>query len=408
MSDMPTHDLMLDGHRVRRYAGLAGLIGGGLIVLLLIAAIFWPHALMRSYLFAYVFWLNISLGSLGWLMLSHVTGGAWGRTTRRYTEAAAGVLPLLAILGVPLIFAASHLYAWADPTEWQVDPVLMYRRPWISTPWVAGRAAVAFALWIGLWTILRRASVAQDRTSDSAEQLRLGQQMRTVGSVGLPVLFATVFLLSVDWIMALEPHWISSVFGLVILMGQATGALSLTILSLYVVERLTGRSVASPDRVHDLGKLLLTSVVLWAYMNFSQYLIQWMGQTQEDIHWYVHRLHGAWSWVGAAQCALGLGVPLLLLLSKPLKRSLKSLALVVAWVFVMRVVDVLWTIAPSGTHGEVGSVYWSDLPAWLGFAGLWLAAFTWHLSRAWLRPLAFLTSGANVTGIVVEGGARAE
>lgn len=391
---------------IGKRAMASGGAGAVLTLFTLTAWFIWPREAVRSYLFAYVFWLNVSLGALGWLMLSHVTGGSWGATTRRLNEAAAGVLPAMTLLGLPLVLGAGYLYGWADPGVWQKNPILLHRRPWFSMPWVAGRAVVAFAAWTYLWLMLRRLSVAQHGAS-AEEQLRLAQRMRSLSAVGLVVLFASVSLLSVDWIMSLEAHWISSIFGLIVMMGQATSAMAVLILVLYWLERRGQIEKLPADRVHDLGKLLLTSVVLWAYMAFSQYLIQWIGHTQEDIRWYLQRLHGGWSWVAAALCVFGLGVPLTLLLSRPLKRSLASLAIVAAWVFATRILDVLWTIAPSGHHGEVGGVWWTDLTAILGLGGIWIAVFGWLLSRSPLEVPTYLTSGANITGMVRKDVARA-
>ena len=383
------------------------LVGGAVLTVGLLAAAFvWPHGVLRSYLFGYVFFLNLALGSLGWLTLGHVTGGAWGRSTRRYFEAMAGTLPLLAVLGLPLIVGASHLYAWADADALLHDPIIAHRAPWSTEGGVAVRAVLAFAAMIAFSQTLRRLSLKQDAASDPDSILTLGQRMRTLSQAGCCVLFVAVELLSVDFIMALEPHWISSIFGLLILCGQTTGAMALVILAVYDIERQSEnkglRPILTPDRVHDLGKLLMTSLILWAYMNFFQYLVQYMGDTQEDVKWYVHHLHGWWSWAAAGLCVFHLGVPLLLLLSKPLKRSLRSLAAVAGWIFVMRVVDILWTVAASGPHGSVGGVYVGDPVAFLGIGGLVIGLFYWNLSRVSIRTRAYLTSGANVTGVVVQ------
>ena len=386
---------------IRRSATFA--LAGGIFVLgiLLATALIWPFAVLRSYLFACVFWLNVSIGALGWLMLSHVTGGAWGRTARRFNEAAALALPAMAVLAVPVAAGAGRLYAWADADVWTGDAVLLHRRPWMAWPWVVTRAGVILAFLSVMAVVLRRLSVAQDATNDGEAVLRLGRRARVISQGGLVALFVGVFLLSADWLLSLEPHYISSVFGLVTLMGQATSAVAALIVGLWLIERFGRRTLVPADRVHDLGKLLLTSVVLWAYMAFAQYLVQWMGHTQEDVRWYLRRLNGGWSWVAAALCVLHLGVPLIALLSRPLKRSLASLAAVAAWVFLMRAVDVLWTIAPSGPHETIGTVYVSDPIAWLGVGGVWVGVVMFALCRAPLAARAYLTSGANVTGVVI-------
>ena len=403
----PSRDMF--GTRVpgaRRFAVVSAVGGAVVYAVMLLAAVWWPHAVVRSCLFAGVFWLNVSIGALGWLMLAHTTGGAWGRTTRRVAEAAALTLPIAAVCCVPVLVGAAHLYAWADAGEWYDDPVLLHRRPWMAWPWVGGRAIVILGIFAGLSVVLRRLSLTQDRATESDEVLTLGRRMRTLSQGGLVVLFVGVFLLSADWIMSLEPHYISSIFGLITLMGQAASAVAAMIVGLWVLEHFGKRPLVPADRVHDLGKLLLTSVVLWAYMSFAQYLVQWMGHTQEDVRWYVRRLHGGWSWVAAALCVLHLGVPLLALLSRPLKRSLSSLAVIAGWVFVMRAVDVLWTIAPSSPGESVGSIYITDAVAWLAIGGIWVGVATWHLLRAPLAASAYLTSGANVTGAVVAASAE--
>jgi Ni/Fe-hydrogenase subunit HybB-like protein len=204
----------------------------------------------------------------------------------------------------------------------------------------------------------------------------------------------TITFSAVDWAMSLAPHWFSTVYGLLFMVGQVLSAMALVIVALALFGHHKPLvDVARPDVVHDLGKLMLAFIMLWAYLNLSQFLIVWSGNLPEEIPWYLQRLHGGWQYLALVMVVFHFVLPFLLLLSRDLKRDARLLALVAAGVLVARLVDLFWLIAPDlqGGHGASAhhglSVHWLDFAAPIGMGGLWIAAFARELRGRPLLPL---------------------
>jgi hypothetical protein len=341
---------------------------------------------MQAYLFAWLLTLGAALGSMSILMLHHLTGGRWGLLVRRPAEAAAMTLPLLAILFVPVALQLHHLFPWARPGDISQNAVLRHRQLLFTPTFTLIRAAIYFAAWIFFAWRLQSLSLEHDRTADP----NLLDRMRRWSAFGLVVYFITMSLAAYDWIASREVDWYSSTFGWNVIIGQSVMGVALLIIIAAALSRHASMNVlAEPDLVHDLGNLLLTVVVLWAYIAFAQFLVIWMGNTQEDIIWYIHRTHGGWWWAGTALIVLHFAAPFVFLLFQRIKRDIRALAVVAGVVIVMRAVDVLWMIAPSSLGEQPGRMSWMDVVALIGIGGIWLAAFLRLLPRHPLIPLAF-------------------
>ena len=375
------------------------IVGGGAMLLWLIVAVIWPHAAMRSYLFGYLFFVDLSLGMLGLLALQYCTGGAWGAVVRRTCEAGAAALPMLALLGVPLLIGAPWVFPWADRAQIAADPVIAHRLPWIGLPWVAGRSAVFFAILIAIATAFTRWSLSRSPLLTQAMAEKRARHLDYLSRFTLCALFVVVSIWATDFVMALEPHWVSTAFGMMMLCGQACTAMAVIILTFAFAQRHSPTRLLSPDRVHDLGKLLLTTLVLWAYISFAQFLIQWLGSTQTDVPFYAHRLNGGWRYAGTALIFLHLGLPLVLLMFAPRKRDLKRLARVAAFILAMRWIDTLWLVAPSSVTDAAGWLLPTDLLTPIGIGAFWLSVFVPKLLAAPLVATTYETSGANEPGL---------
>jgi hypothetical protein len=270
------------------------------------------------------------------------------------------------------------------------DPILRQKQAYLNVPFFLARAAFYFAVWIGLAFAIDRASMELDATAgDDRRYLRVSRRLRGIGGAGLLLLGLTITFSSVDWAMSLDPHWFSTVYGVLFMVGQALSAMALVII---LVARLGGRDplarVLEPTVVHDLGKLMLAFVMLWAYIHVSQWIIVWSANIAEEVPWYVRRLHGGWQWLALALVVLHFALPFLLLLSRDLKRDARRLAPVAAGVLAMRVLDLYWLVAPDAPLGHAGGhglhVHWMDLTAIVGVGGLWLWFFAGRLAG---RPL---------------------
>ena len=359
------------------------LIVGIVFLVILIAGVFFnPRQFFQAYLIGWTFWTGISVGSLALLMLQHLTGGGWGLVIRRSLEAATRVLPLQAVLFIPVIIGAHSIYhEWTDHEELAKHPVVQFKTPYLNLPFFTVRAVIIFGIWIALAYFLNKWSLAQDRTADN----RYTKNMRVLSGPGMVALIFSVTFASIDWYMSIEPEWFSTIYGFIFVAAWTLSALAFVIA---VMARLAReepmKRIVAPLHFHDLGKLLLALVMLWAYFAFSQYLIIWSGNLPEEITWYIRRMHGGWGAVIVTIGILHFAAPFLFLLSRGIKRDPGKLVLIAVLILVMRFVDLLWMLVPAFEHRM-----WilMDVAALIGFGGLWLAFFTWQLGKRSLIPI---------------------
>ena len=367
--------------RLALIVGIAGLIvfGAGVFLVDQGRVQFW-----RSYLVGYLFWTGIAVGALALLMLQHLTGGGWGLVIRRVLEAATRTLPLMFILFFPVLLGARHIYPWAadgkfsEVVQEKIDHFLNLR-------FFTLRVAVIFAIWLLLAFFLNRWSKEQDRTADR----QYTKKLRMLSGPGMVLFVFTVTLAAIDWVMSLDPEWSSTIFGLLFVAAWALTALAFVIAILAWLSKSEPMAhVAAPLHFHDLGKLLLALVMLWAYFSYSQFLIIWSGNLPEEIRWYHPRTHGAWGAIALAVVVLHFALPFLFLLSRRFKRDPHKLVLVAVLILVMRFVDLLWVVEPNfrRTNLSAGWVL-MDVAAVAGLGGLWLAVFFRQLSRWPLMPI---------------------
>jgi hypothetical protein len=367
--------------RLNKGLRAAGGLGLLLLVLSIIGAVFNPDQFFHAYLFSYLFWLGVSLGCLALLMTQYLTGGAWGVVTRRTLEAASRVLPLLAVLFIPVAVGIPHLYEWAHPDDVARDDVLRHRAGYMNTEWFIVRAVVYFAIWITLMFLLDRWSRQEDEGTP-----RL-QFFARLSAPGLILYVFTVSFSSVDWAESLFTHWFSTMWGFLFVAGQGITAMGFTILAVSMLAVAPPMSEAfKASHLHDLGKLLLTFVMLWAYFSFSQLLIVWSGNLTSEIPWYFVRWHGSWAVMGIAIALLEFLIPFLLLLSRPIKRNRIALGIVVGLLLIMRLIDLYWIVVPA-LDREALHLHWLQFTCPIGIGGIWVAAFIWQIRRRPLLPL---------------------
>lgn len=357
-------------------------LAGGVLLLLvsIVGAFFSPDEFFRSYLFAYLFWLGLSLGSLALLMLQYLTGGAWGVVTRRTFESASRLLPLLAVLFIPIAVGIPHLYHWAHPDLVRADDVLQHRSSYMNVDGFVLRAVAYFVIWILLAFFLNRWSLEEDETG--SRQSRLA----ALSAPGLILYVFTVTFASIDWAESLENHWASTMWGFLFVASQGLIAMGFAILATSLLSRRKPLlETLRPAHFHDLGKLLLMFLMLWAYFQFSQLLIVWSGNLSNEIPWYLPRFATTWRALGIVLIYGQFVIPFLLLLSRPLKRNRWALCWVVLILLVCRYVDLFWIVMPEFYKGF--SVHWMNFSLPLALGGLWVAAFIWQLKQRPLLPL---------------------
>jgi hypothetical protein len=359
--------------------GVLGLAGA------LLGAFIDSGQFFRSWLVGFLFCLGLALGSLGLLMLQHMSGGQWGLVGRRVFEAASRTLPVVALMFIPLLFGLHDLFEWARPEAVRASAILQSKAPYLNVQFFIVRAVIYFAVWLGCSVLLNRWSAEQDRgvATTTADSVRF----RTVSAPGLLVYVLTMTFASVDWIMSLDPEWYSTIFGLLTVAGQGLVSLAFAIAVLAMVypSGALGEWVG-PRQFHDLGKLLLAFVMFWAYLAFSQFLIVWSGNLPEEIPWYLERMRGGWGVVALLIVVGHFALPFALLLSRDLKHHAGLLAKVALVVMVMRLVDLVWLVAPTAEHHGF-PVHWMDVVIPSGLVGAWVFAFARQLRSRPLMPV---------------------
>lgn len=355
-----------------------GLVLGGICV---IGGFFSPGDFFRSYLMGYLFWLGLTLGSMAIVMMQYLTAGAWGIVTRRPLESASRTLPLCAILFIPIAIGIPRLYDWAHSDLVHNEYVLRHRSVYMNPTMFIIRAIIYFAIW-GIFTyFLNKWSAEQD--------LRGGFEKRlaALSAPGLILYVFTVTFSSVDWAESLETDWYSTMWGFLFVARQGLSAFAFAIIVMALLsQREPLSSVFKPAHLHDLGKLLLTFVMLWAYFAFSQLVIVWSGNLTDEIPWYLRRFATSWGILGVLLIILQFIVPFLLLLSRPLKRNVIALCSVVAIIIFMRWVDLMWIVMPS-YYQRGFRLTWMNFCVPLAIGCLWIAVFVWQLKNRPLLPL---------------------
>jgi len=395
-----------------RYRTRALLVGVVMLVVGAVAAYLLGHAahyggivhVLRSYLVGFFLVTGVSVGSLAWLCLGHMTGGAWAVTSRRLFEAAARCIPLCAVLFLPVVaslFVHEHghegghalsVYEWSNPEAVAGDPALQHKRPYLNTPFFIIRGVIYFAIWFGMALVLSRWSAAQDRSGDP----RVRRKLQDVSGPFILLFGLTVSFAAIDWGMSLEPHWFSTIYGLIIMAGWGLSALAFMItVATYLGGREPMAHAYQPLHFHDWGKLLLALVMLYAYFSFSQFLITWAGNLPEETPFYLRRLRGGWQFVGLIIILFHFMLPFVLLLSRGRKRAPRSLRRIALLMIFMRVVDLVFFFAPSVHQGGEGTwgardLLASFLPMFamaVGLGGIWLWYYFGQLAARPLLPL---------------------
>jgi hypothetical protein len=375
-----TETLQSDVTRLEKRALTLGLVA---LVVCVVAGFHSPVQFFRSYLLGYIFWLGVALGCAAILMLHHLVGGGWGFPIRRMLESGTRTLLLMAAFTVPLLFGLRQLYVWANPAAGHAEMAAEWKALYLNIPFFVVRVVVYFVAWILLAHFLNKWSLEQDRTANPG----LTQRLQGLSGPGLLIYGLTVTFASIDWVMSLEPSWFSTIYGMIFMVTQALSAMSLVIVVMLLLSKTKPLSeLISPLALNDLGNLLLTFTMLWAYLSFSQFLLVWSGNLPDEITWYTARATGGWAWVAVMLIMFHFAVPFLLLLSRFVKRRIRLLAAVATGLVLMSLIDLFWLLAPA--YDRAGPrFHWMDWMAVIGIGGVWLWRFASQLKRNPLVPL---------------------
>ena len=362
-----------------------GMIAGVLGVVLAVAGFFMSGAdrFYEAYLVAYTFWMGVVLGAMALLMVQHLSGGVWGIVLRRPFEAAVRTLPVMTVLFLPIVLGMHSLYEWSHEGIAQTDPVIAAKAAYLNTPFFLIRQVIYFAIWNLMGFLLTTWSAEHDRTGDPA----LIGKMSTLSGAGLVIYFLTVTFAMVDWTMSVNPHWFSTIWGMLYIGGQGLSAFAFGIVVLVMLAQVAPLNrVLTSHHFHDLGKFLFAFLMLWAYLSFSQFLIIWSANIPEEIPHYLNRWENSWKFLSIFIVVGHFMVPYALLLSRDLKRNSGKLRIIATWILFARLADYWWHVAPE-LHKDGLTIGLLDVALPLAIGGVFISLFVSQLGGRSLLPV---------------------
>jgi len=327
--------------------------------------------LFQSWLFAYHVVFGLMAGCLGLLLVYLMVGGKWGLAAKPVLRAGAATAPWFFLFFLPIVFGLHSIYVWThDDHIATLHHKVFWFKPWFFI--LRSYLYLAYFAW---------ASWYMRRLMDNWTPEKPLLYYQTPAALNTVAFVIVISMASFDWLMSLDPHWFSTIFGVMVMVGAGLSALAWTAVCLRWLAPGMGKNITLPESVaHDIGNLMLAFTMLWTYMSLSQYLIIWSANLPEEATWYAMRGHGVWRFYSIALFTFQFALPFLLLLARNRKRDLTRLSRVAFWILFMRVVEALWLIMPTIHHGEF-HFSWSD-PVMLVIAcGAWFAIFRHYFAR---------------------------
>lgn len=322
----------------------------------------------HSYLLAFTFWTVLGLGGLFFTLLHFLTGSVWSVIIRRIPQAVMSTLPWMVLFFLPILFGMKELYHWSDQEIMAHDALLAQKSGYLNTPFFIIRTLFFFAGWYLLARHVNRKAWAQD----GGLVTNLYDVLRPAAAGGMFFFAFSISFASFDWLMSLDAHWYSTIFGVYIFSGGYLSIIAFIILfALFLRKNKILTKEITVEHYHDLGKLLFAFTVFWAYIAGSQYFLIWYANVPEETVWFLYRWQGSWKF---ASLFLILGhfiIPFLILLFRASKRNLKLLGILAGLILIMEMVDLYWVIMPN-LHHEV-HVSWMDITSLIGIGGFFLA-----------------------------------
>jgi hypothetical protein len=371
---------------VKKISQRSLVIGVVFAVIAFVLALRQPDEFYRAYLLGFMCWLGVALGSMAILMIRHLTGGGWGTVIRRILGAAMRTLPLLFVLFIPIFFGIHRLYIWAQPFDNIADTHLREHLKQITQTYLTVNGFIARAVfYFVVWNVLSFLLSMWSKQTDTPGAPDNSGRFKAVSGPGLILYGFTISFAAIDWVMSLDPSWISTIFGLIILIGEVLSAMCFAV----VVERILFNykpmsDMLKPDFVHDHGKWMLAFLMVWAYFNFSQWLIIWAGNLPSEITFYLRRIDGGWGSIGLFLVVFGFAVPFAMLLSRPFKRNIRRLVWLAVWIMLIRYLDLFWIIEPN--FSKTITLTLADIVVPIAIGGIWLWYFFRNLGALPLLP----------------------
>lgn len=368
---------------------LVGFVG---LAASLILGVYNPNGFFFSYFVSFIYFLSIALGALGFVLIHFASGAQWSIVVRRIAENIVGVIPLFIFLFIPIIIGLTELFHWSNPDSLH-DPVLQWKHPYLNAPFFYVRAAIYLIVWSTLSRFYLMNSVKHDTTGDPA----IFRKLTVFSYAGIFLFGITVTFAAFDWIMSINPHWYSTIFGVYYFSGAMVAVLSFLSIFLHLFQK-SGflKHAVTEEHFQDLGKLLFAFVSFWAYIAFSQFMLMWYGNLPEETVWFAQRWVGTWKPFSIFLAAGHFGIPFFFLMSKHIKRNSVALIAGATWMLFLHYLDIFWLIMPT-VQKEGFHISLLNVTTFLGIGGLFFGFFIWITCKHDLIPVKDPMLGTSVS-----------
>ena len=329
----------------------------------------------------FLFVTSIAGGSVFLVALEYIAGAVWSVPIRRVVEFLAGLMPALPLLALPLLANLHDLFHWTHPEAVAADTILKGKEAYLNVPFFIGRFVAVFVLW-NLFTYL---FVRNSRAQDSSGDPKLTTRNIRLAAIFIPVFAITITVIAIDWMMSLEPHWFSTIFGVYYFSGTTLAAVAAVT---YVAVSFHEKGLLVPlrrDHFYSLGALMFVFVNFWAYIAFSQFLLIWYANIPEETVWFMSRWQNGWEYVSVLLIIVHFAVPYFALLTQDSKMDPKRLKLMAVWILAAHVLDLYWLIMP--TYSPQVTVGWMEILFPVLAVGLVIVALGWQMKRWNLVPV---------------------
>ncbi|MFO7446608.1 MAG: quinol:cytochrome C oxidoreductase [Ignavibacteriaceae bacterium] len=360
------------------------LLAAGLL-LGIIAFVTNPERSTYGYLVTFMFIISIGIGSLFLVALEYIVNADWSVPFRRIMEFLASVVPFLLILAIPLLLNMHSLFHWSHPEVVANDEVLKGKAPYLNTTFFVLRVIGIFIIWSLFYFVFTKNSRKQDTTDDQG----LTKKNTTISGIFMPVFAITLTMTAIDWMMSLEPHWFSTIFGVYYFAGSVLSALAaITLIAIFLNKKGFLHSGIHNDHYYSLGTLMFAFTTFWGYIAFSQYMLIWYADLPEETFWFMHRWEGVWVYISILLIVTHFIVPFGALLSYQAKTNTNRLKFMTIWILAAHYLDLYWLIMPnisSAGHGFAFS--WTDFVFPIFAVGLLMVLFDMNAKKWNLVPI---------------------
>jgi hypothetical protein len=355
-------------------------------VVLGILAFFVDHSrAVFNYLVAFAFMISIGVGALFLIALEYAVGADWSVPIRRVVEFFAAVVPFLAILVIPLLFNMGELFHWSHHEVVAEDPVLKSKAPYLNVPFFIIRVFVLIGIWSLFYFFFTRNSKKQDSNKDQ----KLTTKNIRLSAIFIPIFAITITVSAIDWLMSVEPHWFSTIFGVYFFAGTVVAALAaVTLATVLLKEHGYLHPAMTNDHLYSLGALLFAFVNFWGYIAFSQFMLIWYADLPEETFWFIQKWQGSWAIFSIGLIVIQFLVPYITLLSQPSKMDPKKLKFISVWLLFAHLFDIFWLVMPEMEQLSGGySFSWIDLVFPIAVVGIVMLIFNLKAKKDNIIPI---------------------